>query len=105
MTNDASNFILGIVIVAAIVVAFVPVVLSGFNEFGEEDACTDALCSFDNPAGFCAINSSAEGSGISCPNTVRQSLPLGTLFSVVLGVIFAIAIFIVIRKSLSGKVF
>ncbi len=100
--KNISGMLLGIVIVAILLVAFVPIVLSGFNEFSQEDACFDAdpTCSFNNPSGFCAINSSSEGSGIACGTTPRESLPLGVLFTVVLGVILAIGAFGVIRKSL-----
>jgi len=91
--------ILTVIIVASILVAFVTIFLDGLNEFTPADACSDALCAFDNPAGFCAINSSAEGAGISCPNPVRESLPLQALFVTVLAIIFAVGIFLAIMKS------
>ncbi len=98
--SGLGDILIGAIIVIAIVIGFVGTVLAGFNEFSEEDACSDASCSFDNPAGFCAINSSSEGSGIACPNDVRQSLPLGILFSLVLGLVFAAAMFVVIRNAI-----
>lgn len=100
--QNIGTVLIGCVLVVTLIIAFTSIFLTGLNEFSQEDACSDALCSFDNPAGFCAINSSSEGSGISCPNTVRASLPLGVLFTVVLGIIFAIGMFAVIRKSMKG---
>jgi len=98
--KNIGSILIGCVLVVTIIIAFTSLFLSGLNEFSEEDACSDASCSFGNPSGFCAINSSSEGSGISCPNDVRESLPLGTLFTVVLGVVFAVAMFLFIRKSI-----
>lgn len=95
------EILLGAVIFIAIAVGFVGTVLGGFNEFSEEDACTDAdaTCVFGNPAGFCAINGSAEGSGIPCGTTPRQSLPLGILFTTVLGILFAAGLFIAAKRE------
>ena len=93
-----TDLLLGGIVAVVIVSVFVGIFLEGLNEFSEEDACSDASCAFNNPSGFCAINSSAEGSGITCPNDVRESLPLGVLFSVVLGLVFAVAVFIALRK-------
>lgn len=94
--------LLGVVIIAFIVLAFVVVFLNGLGEFSDLNACEDASCSFDNPSGFCAINSSAEGTGISCPNPVSPTLPLQGLFATVLAIIFAVAIFVVIMKNLKN---
>ena len=92
--------ILGVIITAVIIIGFVTVFLDGINEFTPDDACSVAGCSFNNPSGFCAINSSAEGSGITCPNDVRESLPLTTLFTVALVILFAIGMFVAIRKTI-----
>ncbi len=101
--TNIGDFIIGAIITVVIISVFAGIFLSGLNEFSEEDACSDAGCAFGNPAGFCAINSSAEGSGIVCPDEVRESLPLGALFTVVLGLIFAVAMFLIIRKQIMGK--
>ncbi len=98
--NRTGDAILAVIIGVVILAAFTGILLGGFNEFSEEDACTDASCSFNNPAGFCAINASSEGSGISCPNDVRESLPLGVLFTIVLGLVFAAGAFVAIRNML-----
>ncbi len=102
MVETKINFevLLSFIIAIAIVVGFVSIFLSGLNEFSETDACEDEGCAFDNPAGFCAINSSSEGSGIACLTTPRESLPLGILFTVVLGIVFAAAVFVGLRKIL-----
>lgn len=107
MVDDKTvgGFILTFIIALAIVVAFVSIFLSGLNEFSESDACTDAdpTCAFDNPQGFCAINSSSEGSGIACGITPRESLPLGVLFAIALPVLFAAGVFIALRNFLRKK--
>lgn len=93
--------IIGIIVSLAIIVALFIEFSSGLNEFTPADACTDVGCAFDNPVGFCAINSSSEGSGISCPVTVRESLPLQSLIIVVLGLLFAVGIFTFLKGNLS----
>lgn len=102
-SKNVGGILITVLIVVVLIVAFTSVILSSFNEFSEDDACSDAGCSFGNPAGFCAINSSSEGSGIGCPSDVRESLPLGILFTVVLGVIFAVFAFRTIFKAIGNK--
>ncbi len=87
-----------VILIVAISVPIVVELLSQTNEFTPDDACSDAGCSFNNPSGFCAINSSSEGEGVACPNDVRQTLPLNVLFSSVILIVIAIALFLLFRS-------
>lgn len=96
-SNNVLAIILGIIVVVSIISGVIGAVLSSFNELTPQDACEDEGCAFDNPAGFCAINSSTEGSGIACPTTPRSTSSLLAILVPVFSIIFAIGLFFGIK--------
>jgi len=89
--------VLAVIVVASVIAGVAGSFVSSINTFTPEVACTEEGCAFDNPAGFCAINSSSEGSGIACETTPRTTSGFLVLFIPVIFIVFAVGIFASLR--------